>query len=39
MIGTIGIGGGNKDEEMAFEALQAVVGPQPPLEPNQPPQR
>jgi glc operon protein GlcG len=39
MIGTIGIGGGNKDEEMAFEALQAVIGNQPPLEPNQPQQR
>ena len=25
MIGTIGIGGGSKDEEMAFEALEAVV--------------
>jgi glc operon protein GlcG len=37
MIGTIGVGGGNKDEEMAFEALEAVVGPQPPLAPTQPP--
>ncbi|MEQ1946220.1 MAG: heme-binding protein [Bryobacteraceae bacterium] len=37
MIGTIGIGGGSKDEEMAFEALEAVVGPQPPLAPNAPP--
>jgi hypothetical protein len=36
MIGTIGIGGGSKDEEMAFEALEAVVGPQPPLAPTQP---
>ncbi len=36
MIGTIGVGGGNKDEEMAFEALEAVVGPQPPLAPTQP---
>jgi heme-degrading protein len=27
MIGTIGIGGGSKDEEMSFEALEAVVGP------------
>ena len=34
MIGTIGIGGGNKDEEMAFEALEAVVGPQPALAPT-----
>jgi glc operon protein GlcG len=37
MIGTIGIGGGRKDEEMAYEALTAVVGPQPPLAPNTPP--
>jgi glc operon protein GlcG len=37
MIGTIGVGGGNKDEEMAFEALEAVVGPQPPLAPTVPP--
>ena len=36
MIGTIGIGGGSKDEEMAFEALEAVVGPQPPLVVNPP---
>ena len=36
MIGTIGIGGGSKDEEMAFEALEAVVGPQPPLAPTLP---
>jgi hypothetical protein len=36
MIGTIGIGSGNKDEEMAFEALEAVVGPQPPLAPTLP---
>lgn len=39
MIGTIGIGGGSKDEEMAFEALEAVVGPQPALAPTNPPQR
>ncbi len=37
MIGTIGVGGGSKDEQMAFEALEAVVGPQPPLAPTQPP--
>ena len=36
MIGTIGIGGGRRDEEMAFEALEAVVGPQPPLAPTIP---
>lgn len=39
MIGTIGVGGGNKDEEMAFEALEAVVGPQPAMAPTQPPAR
>ena len=33
----IGIGGGSKDEEMAYEALTAVVGPQPALAPNMPP--
>lgn len=37
MIGTIGIGGGSKDEEMAYEAVTAVVGPQPALAPNMPP--
>lgn len=37
MIGSIGVGGGSKDEEMAFEALEAVIGPQPPLAPTQPP--
>lgn len=31
MIGTIGVGGGSKDEECAYTALTAVVGPQPPL--------
>jgi glc operon protein GlcG len=36
MIGSIGVGGGRKDEETAFEALEAVIGPQPPLAPNQP---
>jgi uncharacterized protein GlcG (DUF336 family) len=37
MIGAIGVGGGNKDEECAYEALTAVVGPQPPLAPPTPP--
>ncbi|MEQ1883651.1 MAG: heme-binding protein [Bryobacteraceae bacterium] len=37
MIGTIGIGGGSKDEEMAYEALTEIVGPQPALAPNAPP--
>jgi glc operon protein GlcG len=38
MIGSIGIGGGRKDEETAFQALEQVVGPQPPLA-GPPPQR
>src|SRR5437763_2363000 len=33
MIGTIGVGGGNKDEECAYTAVTAVVGQQPPLAP------
>jgi uncharacterized protein GlcG (DUF336 family) len=37
MIGTIGVGGGSKDEECAYIALTAVVGPQPPLAPPTPP--
>jgi len=39
MIGTIGVGGSNMDEQCAYDALTSVVGPQPPLAPNQPPQR
>jgi len=39
MIGSIGVGGGRKDEETAFEALEQVVGPQPPLAPATPPSR
>src|SRR5260370_2510294 len=31
MIGAIGVGGSNKDEECAHAALTSVVGPQPPL--------
>jgi uncharacterized protein GlcG (DUF336 family) len=31
MIGAIGVGGGNRDEECAYQALTTVVGPQPPL--------
>ena len=31
MIGAIGVGGSNKDEECAYEALTSVVGPQPRL--------
>jgi glc operon protein GlcG len=37
MIGSIGVGGSNKDEECAYVALTNVVGPQPPLAPTQPP--
>jgi uncharacterized protein GlcG (DUF336 family) len=37
MIGAIGVGGGNADEQCAYQALQKVLGPQPPLAPNQPP--
>lgn len=36
MIGAIGVGGGSKDEECAYTALTAVVGPQPPLAPPAP---
>ena len=31
MIGSIGVGGGNADEMCAYQALQKVLGPQPPL--------
>lgn len=37
MIGAIGVGGSNADEECAYEALVKVVGPQPPLAPPTPP--
>src|SRR5579863_6338298 len=33
MIGAIGVGGGSRDEECAYQALTTVVGPQPPLAP------
>ncbi len=36
MIGAIGVGGGNRDEECAYQALTTVVGPQPPLAENGP---
>ena len=36
MIGSIGVGGGNADEQCAYQALLKVVGPQPPLVPAQP---
>ncbi|MCU1335224.1 MAG: glcG [Bryobacterales bacterium] len=31
MIGAIGVGGGNRDEDCAYTALTTVIGPQPPL--------
>jgi uncharacterized protein GlcG (DUF336 family) len=37
MIGAIGVGGGNADEQCAYQALVKVLGPQPPLSPNMPP--
>jgi uncharacterized protein GlcG (DUF336 family) len=37
MIGAIGVGGGNRDEECAYTAVTAVVGPQPPLAGPPPP--
>ena len=33
LIGTIGVGGGNADEQCAYTALTKVLGPQPPLPP------
>jgi uncharacterized protein GlcG (DUF336 family) len=37
LIGAVGVGGGNADEMCAYQALQKVLGPQPPLTPAQPP--
>jgi len=37
MIGAVGVGGGTRDEDCAYEALTQVVGPQPPLAPPTPP--
>ena len=31
LIGAVGVGGGNADEQCAYQALQKVLGPQPPL--------
>jgi uncharacterized protein GlcG (DUF336 family) len=31
LIGAIGVGGGRTDEECAYQALEKVLGPQPPL--------
>src|SRR5256885_6732939 len=37
MIGAIGVGGGNADEQCGYQALVKVLGPQPALAPNMPP--
>ena len=37
LIGAIGVGGGNMDEQCAYQALTKVLGPQPPLTPAAPP--
>ena len=37
LIGAIGVGGGNMDEQCAYQALTKVLGPQPPLPPPAPP--
>ena len=37
LIGAVGVGGGNADEQCAYQALTKVLGPQPPLAPAQPP--
>src|SRR6266849_9965168 len=36
LIGAVGVGGGNADEQCAFQALVKVLGPQPPLAQPQP---
>jgi len=33
LIGAVGVGGGTADEQCAYQALQKVLGPQPPLAP------
>jgi uncharacterized protein GlcG (DUF336 family) len=37
LIGSIGVGGGNMDEQCAYTALTKVLGPQPPLPQANPP--
>jgi uncharacterized protein GlcG (DUF336 family) len=37
LIGAVGVGGGNADEQCAYQALVKVLGPQPPLPPPPPP--
>jgi len=34
LIGAVGVGGGNADERCAYQAMQKVLGPQPPLTPG-----
>ena len=36
LIGVVGVGGGNADEQCAYQAIVKVVGPQPPLTSAQP---
>src|SRR6266571_7658547 len=36
LIGAVGVGGGNADEQCAYQALVKVLGPQPPLPQAQP---
>ena len=31
LIGAVGVGGGNADEQCAYQALVKVLGPQPPI--------
>src|SRR5271169_1168587 len=37
LIGAVGVGGGNADEQCAYQALTKILGPQPPLTPAAPP--
>jgi len=37
LIGAIGVGGGNMDEQCAYQALTKALGPQPPLAQAAPP--
>ncbi len=37
LIGAVGVGGGNADEQCAYQALVKVLGPQPPLTQPRPP--
>lgn len=37
LVGAIGVGGGNMDEQCAYQALTKVLGPQPPLPAPPPP--